>query len=164
VQSVRLSKGRSHPWHSPPIPPDLPAGAPSPGSRLKGRGRFRRLGAWTLLRACRARIRTLERQNDQQSLILRINNLLAGQLEPERLFEAMSRALWQEIRHDFMSLSLLEPGGEFERSHLLHTPTGWKPRRIRCGAPWRPCLRARRCARGRWTSWDPNASSPSTLP
>lgn len=108
----------------PPVPPDLLAGAPLPGSRPKGRARFRRLGAWSLLRACQARIRTLERQNDQQALILRINNLLAGQLEPERLFEAMSRALWQEIRHDFMSLSLLEPGGAFERSHLLHTPDG----------------------------------------
>ena len=108
----------------PKTTPGLLPGETAPGSLPKGEGLLRRRRAWALLQDQKARIRALERQNDQQSLIIRINNLLAGQLEPERLFEAMSKALWQEIRHDFMVLSLLEPGGEFERSHFLHTPDG----------------------------------------
>jgi formate hydrogenlyase transcriptional activator len=104
--------------------PDLLPGETSPGSTPKGKGLLCRRRAWALVQDQKARIRALERQNDQQSLIIRINNLLAGQLEPERLFEAMSKALWPEIRHDFMGLSLLEPGGEFERSRFLHTRDG----------------------------------------
>lgn len=77
-----------------------------------------------MLQEQKARIQALEQVRDQQALILRINNLLTSQLEPERLFEAMSGALWQEIRHEFMVLSLLEPGGEFERVQFLHTSDG----------------------------------------
>jgi formate hydrogenlyase transcriptional activator len=72
----------------------------------------------------RGRIRQLERDRDQLALVLRLNNLLASQLEPERLFQAMSDALWQEVRHEFMGLGLLEAGGEFEQVVFLHTPEG----------------------------------------
>jgi formate hydrogenlyase transcriptional activator len=77
-----------------------------------------------LLRQKDARIRTLERERDQQALLLRVNNLLTSQLDSERLFEAMSGTLWQEIRHEFMALSLLESDREFERVQLLHVPDG----------------------------------------
>ncbi len=77
-----------------------------------------------LLAEQRARNLQLERDRDHLALVLRLNNLLVSQLEPERLFQAMSNALWQEIRHEFMGLSLLEPGGEFEHVLFLHTPEG----------------------------------------
>lgn len=70
------------------------------------------------------RIRALEKAQEQQALVLRLNNLLVGQLEPDHLFQAMSSALWQEIHHEFMALSLLEPEGGYERVIFLHAPTG----------------------------------------
>jgi formate hydrogenlyase transcriptional activator len=77
-----------------------------------------------LLAGQKARNLQLERDRDHLALVLRLNNLLASQLEPERLFQALSNALWQEIRHEFMGLSLLEPGGESEHVLFLHTPEG----------------------------------------
>ena len=38
MQSVRLSKGRSHPWHSPPIPPRPPCGGTLPRIAPEGQG------------------------------------------------------------------------------------------------------------------------------
>lgn len=75
-----------------------------------------------LISTQRERIRALERAQDQLALVLRINNLLISELDPERLFRALSSALWQEVRHEFMSLTRLEPGGESVRVVYLHTP------------------------------------------
>jgi formate hydrogenlyase transcriptional activator len=86
-----------------------------------GKGPRHRLA---LLAGQKARNLQLERDRDHLALVLRLNNLLASQLEPERLFQAMSNALWQEIRHEFMGLSLLEPGGESECMLFLHRPEG----------------------------------------
>ena len=107
-----------------PHPQTSPAPTRGPGTprKLRLRGILRRrLG---LSGQSRGRIRQLERDRDQLALVLRLNNLLASQLEPERLFQAMSDALWQEVRHEFMGLGLLEAGGEFEQVVFLHTPEG----------------------------------------
>jgi len=94
----------------------------SPFRRMRlGEGPKHRLA---LLAEQKARNRQLERDRDHLALVLRLNNLLASQLEPERLFQALSNALWQEIRHEFMGMSLLEPGGESEHVLFLHTPKG----------------------------------------
>jgi formate hydrogenlyase transcriptional activator len=105
----------------PVAPPDP---VREPGSRTKARPRRilrHRVGATG---GNLARIRQLERDRDQLALVLRLNNLLASQLEPERLFQAMSDALWQDIHHEFMGLSLLEADGRIERVIFLHTPAG----------------------------------------
>lgn len=69
------------------------------------------------------RIRDLELERDKQVLLLRINNLLANLLEPEKLFEAISSAIWQEIRHSFLAIATLEADGSLERLRLLNRPT-----------------------------------------
>lgn len=76
------------------------------------------------LKGQREQIRLLERAREQQALVLRLNNLLVSHLEPEELFQAMSSVLWQEIRHEFMALSLLESDGLFDRVIFLHAPNG----------------------------------------
>jgi formate hydrogenlyase transcriptional activator len=103
-------------------PQAAPARAPETRRLARlGKGPRRRLA---LLGEQKARTLQLERDRDHLALVLRLNNLLASQLEPERLFQALSNALWQEIRHEIMGLSLLEPGGEFEHVLFLHTPEG----------------------------------------
>lgn len=108
----------------PQSPSELFSKDTSKGSDLKGEPGIQLRRRLTLLKEQKARTRALERERDRQALILRINNLLTRQLEPERLFEAMSETILAEIHHDFMVLSLLEPGGEFERVQFLRTADG----------------------------------------
>jgi len=94
--------------------------SPVPGSRHFSRGRR----PLAVIQEQQLRIRELERERAQQAMVLRLNNLLVSQLEPESLFRAISSALWQELRHDFMGLSLIESGGTFERVLFMHLPKG----------------------------------------
>jgi len=107
-----------------PHPQTSPAPIRKPDSprRVRLRGILRHRLAWS--GASQARIHQLERDRDQLALVIRLNNLLASELEPERLFQAMSDALWQDVRHEFMGLSLLEAVGEFEQVMFLHIPEG----------------------------------------
>ena len=111
-----MSELRPDPQASP-----TPTRAPEIRRMRPGKGPRHRLA---LLAGQKARNLQLERDRDHLALVLRLNNLLASQLELERLFQAMSNALWQEIRHEFMGLSLLEPGGESECMLFLHRPEG----------------------------------------
>jgi formate hydrogenlyase transcriptional activator len=97
---------------------------PLTASRLALRKRIEGRRPLNLLKQQEARIRALEGERAQQALVLRLNNLLVSQLEPESLFRAMSSALWQEIRHEFMALSLFEGSGDTERIIFVHTPDG----------------------------------------
>jgi formate hydrogenlyase transcriptional activator len=91
---------------------------------LGSRSRLRRVvrARFSLLSEYSARIRVLEQARDQQALVHEINKLLLIHLEPERLFEAISSALWPQTHHDFMALTALEEGGTMERLRFLDTP------------------------------------------
>jgi formate hydrogenlyase transcriptional activator len=86
-------------------------------------------------------IRTLTAERDQQALVLRINKLLLEHLDLERMFEAISSALWDWTQHGFMTLTTLEEDGIRERLRLLDTTLA-PPGVYRIGAPVPEFLRA----------------------
>jgi formate hydrogenlyase transcriptional activator len=55
--------------------------------------------------------------------VLRINNLLANQLEPQKLFEAVSSALFEQTHHYYLSVSVLEEDGQVECVRFIDVPS-----------------------------------------
>ena len=103
------------PAHS--MKPDQPA-----RGRLLGGGRYRASRRIRTLSRQAGRILTLERERDLQSLVLRINNLLANQLEPQKLFEAVSSALFEHTQHYYLGVAVLEEDGQVDCLRFLDNP------------------------------------------
>lgn len=61
-------------------------------------------------------------ERNRHSLALHINKLILSELELEPLFEMISSALWEQVRHEFISLSVLDHDKSMERLRCLDTP------------------------------------------
>ena len=70
----------------------------------------------------RGQVQHLIAERDRQALVLQINRLLLGHLEPEPTFLAISSAIWDLAHHDVITLSAIEEGGTMERLLLLDLP------------------------------------------
>jgi formate hydrogenlyase transcriptional activator len=82
-----------------------------------------------------AYLEALQEERDQQALVLHINRLLLSQLELEPLFETFSSALWDQVRHEFISMSILEKDTSLERLQFVDTPTFRGRYQIGCNLP-----------------------------
>lgn len=67
--------------------------------------------------------------------VLRINELILGQLESRERFQAISTVLWEQIHHDFISISILRGGGATVRLQFLDVPAARERYRIGVDVP-----------------------------
>lgn len=70
----------------------------------------------------RDRVNLLEKERNRQALVLHINELLLEHLEPEAMFVAISRALWEQVHHEFIALTAMDEEVSMERLRLLDLP------------------------------------------
>lgn len=89
----------------------------------------------SLVSKLKGSIESLVREKNEQTLILNINRLLLNHLEPEKLFEEISSALWGHLQHDFMALTTLREGDEMEHLQFLDTPPFRGRYRVGIGVP-----------------------------
>jgi formate hydrogenlyase transcriptional activator len=66
----------------------------------------------------------LSAERDQNQMLLEITNILANEREPRKLFQAVNRALRAHLKHDYLSLGLLDPVSDTVHIHFLDFPSG----------------------------------------
>jgi formate hydrogenlyase transcriptional activator len=96
---------------------------PAPGPR---RAVSARRAAWRVpdrMAELQEQVRCLSLERDRQALVLRINKLLLEHMDPEPMALAISSALWEHTRHDFITLTALDEDGGMEQMQFLDMPT-----------------------------------------
>lgn len=81
------------------------------------------------------KIESLMQEKNEQAIVLSVNRLLLNFLEPDKVFEEISTALWGQLQHDFMAFTTLRDGDDMEHLQFLDTPPFRGRYRIGAGVP-----------------------------